>query len=736
MDLESEFGKSGRTKALLGRIGFARGSKIKFVQQMESADCGAACLAMALGIHGRAISLVEARAAAGASRGTDARGILDGAAHHGLRGRGIRIELEEVGLLPRGTILHWDFNHFVVLNHAKKSCVGIVDPSFGPREMSWEEFGKHFTGVALVFEPTEAFVAAAPSRNPVWGYLAHLFNYPSLVARVVVTSVAMRSLALALPVLTGLVVDRVVPRKDQSLLLIVAIGVAIVLSFQVVASLIRSHLLIVLRTKIDTRMTFGFVAHLLALPYSFFTRRSSGDLLLRVGSNTQIRDLLTSSLLSTLLDGALAIGYIVVLLLLSLSLAGATLGIALLQGGAFLLWRKRYSRLASRDLESQARVQSQLVQMFVGIETLKIANAEGRAFEQWANLYVDQLNVSIERSHMMTFVEAINGLLQTAAPLALLGLGAKLVIDGQLSLGTMLAASALATGFLTPVSSLLGSALQLQNLGSHVERLRDVWNTEPEQRRKETIAPPKLTGRLEVKDLSFRYGPKDPFVVRNVSLVIEAGTTVAIVGRSGSGKSTLAALLLGMHTPTEGRIYFDAFDAAELDHQLLRRQLAMVPQAPYIFSGSIRSNIALIDSESSLERVIDASRRACIEQDIRAMTMGFETPVAEGGANLSGGQRQRLALARALLGEPAVILLDEATSSLDATTERLVMTQLNELRATRIVIAHRLSTIASADQILVMEGGRIVEYGRHEEMLQRGGVYAKLVADQTFREAA
>jgi ABC-type bacteriocin/lantibiotic exporter with double-glycine peptidase domain len=718
--------------AALRRLGGRRGGRVPYIQQLEAADCGAACLAMVSAYHGRVVSLDLARAAAGVNRGTDALGIMRGAEQLGLRGRGVRLEISDLRFLPRGSILHWDFNHFVVLDRVKRKVVEIVDPAFGRRVIPMDRFSKHFTGVALAFEPTETFVATPAGRSKVWRYFGQLVAQPSLVLRILVTSVALRVLALALPVLTAMVVDRVVPRSDHSLLFVVGTGVGVVLAFQLLAALIRAHLLIELRTKLDTKMTFGFVSHLLSLPYAFFNRRSAGDLLLRVASNTQIRDLLTSSLLSTLLDGSLAIGYLILLILLSPTLALITVGAGMLQLIVLLLSRHKYARLTAQDLESQARAHSYLVQMLVGIETLKIAGAEDRALEQWANLYIDELNVALQRSRMMALVDSVNSILQSAAPLLLLGAGTLLVMDNQLSLGTMLATTALATGFLTPLASLMSSALQLQMLGSYVERIDDVLAAEPEQRRAGTVAPPRLSGAIEVHHVSFKYGPNDPLVVRDVTLMVQPGSTVAIVGRSGSGKSTLAALLLGLHRPSEGRIVYDGYDLAELDHKLLRQQLGMVPQAPFIFSGSIRQNIALTDPTLPFDRIVSAARRADIDADIRVMGMGYETIVSDGGSTLSGGQRQRLALARALVHDPAVLLLDEATSSLDATTERNVMEKLRELRATRIVIAHRLSTIVRADQIVVMQDGRVVEVGSHHELVHRGGAYAALVADQTF----
>jgi ABC-type bacteriocin/lantibiotic exporter with double-glycine peptidase domain len=409
-----------------------------------------------------------------------------------------------------------------------------------------------------------------------------------------------------------------------------------------------------------------------------------------------------------------------------------TAGVGFLQVLVLLFSRFRYAALAAQDLETQERAQSYLVQMLVGIETLKIAGAEDRALEQWANLYVDQLNVSLSRGRLQALLDSLNALIQSAAPLVLLGVGALLVIDHQIGLGTMLATSALATGFLTPLASLVASALQLQMLGSYVARIDDVLSAEPEQVSGSKVMPPKLTGTIELHRVSFRYGPSEPLVVRDVSLAVAPGQSIAIVGRSGSGKSTLAALLLGLHKPTEGRIVYDGYDLAELDHRGLRHQLGMVPQQPFIFAGSIRSNITLSDPSLPFDRVIAAARRASIHDDIRAMAMGYETPVADGGSTLSGGQRQRLALARALTRDPAVLVLDEATSSLDATTEREVNENLRSLRMTRIVIAHRLSTVVNADRIIVMDEGQIREIGTHEELLAKGGAYAALVADQTF----
>lgn len=719
----------------LRRLEGRRSKRVPFVQQLEVSDCGAACLAMTLAFHGKRITLDEARIATGVNRGTDALSIMQGAETFGLRGRGVRLDLDSLHYLPTGSILHWGLNHFVVLDRIGRTSVDVVDPAYGRRNLSLETFGKQFTGVALVFEPADHFEPTPPGKSKTWRYLVQLLAQRSLIGRVLVTSLALRLFALALPVLTAMLIDRVIPRGDYHMLFVVGTGIGVVLAFHVLSTLIRAHLLIELRTRMDTRMTLGFLGHLLKLPYAYFTRRSSGDLMLRVQSNTQIRELLASSLLSTLLDGGLATLYLAILAILSPILAIVAASAGALQVLMLLLARRKYAELTARDLESQSRAQSYLVQMLVGIETLKLAGAEERALEHWANLYVDELNVALARSRLLAVLDTVTALLQLATPLVLLGVGTVLVIDGGLSLGTMLGASALATGFLSPLSDLVQSVMQLQMLGSYVDRIDDVFATQPEQHHDATVSPPKLSGRIELHDVSFRYGPNDPLVVRNVSVTIAPGSTLAIVGRSGSGKSTLAALLLGLHRPTEGRIIYDGYDLAQLDHRMLRQRLGMVPQNPFIFSGSIRSNIALSDPTVSLERIKAASRRACIDDDIRKMPMGYETIVADGGSTLSGGQRQRIALARALLRDPAALLLDEATSSLDTTTERQIMASIADLSATRIIIAHRLSTVIDADQILVMDNGRVVEMGTHHELFAKRGVYAALVRDQTFAGA-
>jgi ABC-type bacteriocin/lantibiotic exporter with double-glycine peptidase domain len=384
----------------------------------------------------------------------------------------------------------------------------------------------------------------------------------------------------------------------------------------------------------------------------------------------------------------------------------------------------------AESLHAQARSQSYLYQVLGGIEDLKAAGAERRATDHWSNLFVDEINVSLARGRLDALTESAVAGLRVASPLAVLAVGGAQVISGDLSIGGMLALAALSAGFLEPLSTLVTTGLQLQLLGSYMQRIDDVLDAPKEQQDQHVRRAPTLSGRIAAEGVSFRFSRFSPLVVEDVSLEVEPGQTVAIVGRSGSGKTTLGRLLLGLYRPESGRILYEGIDLAELEARSVRSQLGIVTQRPYLFGTSIRENIALSDPSLDLDAVVRAAKLACIDDDIAAMGMAYETIMVDGGASLSGGQRQRVALARALVHAPSILLLDEATSELDALTERAVYKNITGLGCTAIVIAHRLSTIAGADLIVVMDEGRIVERGTHDELLELRGRYHELIASQ------
>jgi ATP-binding cassette, subfamily B, bacterial len=713
------------------RLAPSRSRRIPVVRQLSATECGATCLAMVLGYYRKAVQLQEIRSVMGIGRdGASALAILEAAARYGLRGRGVKIDVDHLAWLPPGAILHWEFNHFVVFERRRGGTIEIIDPGVGRRRVSTEQFSRSFTGVALLLEPSDTFTLSAPGARPIWRHIRSIAAASGQWGRIVVVSLLLQLLALALPVLTGAVVDRVVPRGDVHLLIVLAAGMAGLIGFHFLASMVRAHLLIQLRTLFDARMTLSFLDHLLRLPYAYFQLHSAGDLMMRVNSNANIREMLTSGVLSTVLDGGLVIIYLVLIFAVNVSFGALVSSLALAQLAVFWFSRRRQHDLMGEALTKQARTESYLVELLAGIETLKATGSEMRAGEQWSGLFVDQLNVALERARLGALVDSLQGALRLAAPLLALGFGAMQVLDGALTLGTVLALCALAGAFLGPLGSMVGTATQLQMLSSYLERLGDVLGEAPEQALDQPRRVATLGGRITLENVSFSYASSAPPVVRDISVDIQAGDFVAIVGRSGSGKSTLASLLLGLHKPSAGRICYDDADLGGLDLRSLRQQVGIVNQRAYLFGASLRSNIALSDPLRPLEDVVAAAKLASIHDEISAMPMGYETLLLDGGASLSGGQRQRVALARALLRRPAILLLDEATSALDAVTERAVQEQLAKLPCTRIIIAHRLSTIRDADLILVMDDGRVVEQGRHAELLARAGAYTRLISAQ------
>jgi ATP-binding cassette subfamily B protein len=729
--LELEPGRHTRNDARPSR--FRRGREtIPFYQQTTRADCGAACMTMVLASYGKEVPMREVRDVMGAARdGADASQMLAAADWYGLRTRAVRVpEIENLDCLPSRSILHWQFHHFVVLDRTTDDGAWVVDPAVGRRLVTWSELRTAFTGIAITLEPAAGFTSAERRRSGLGRYLRQLLRESSTLGRVLGTSVLLQALALALPFLTGMVVDRVVPRSDVGLLTALAVGLAGVAAFHFIATLARARLLVRLRVQLDSRMTLDFLDHLVDLPYSFFQARSAGDLMERLNSNATVREILTSGALSGALDGMLVSLYLIIVLVVHPMLGVIVLALGALRVLLFLALRRRHQELTSRSLQVEAASRSYQVEMLAGIETLKSLGAERRAVEHWSNLFADELNVALQRGRLNATFDSVLAALTTASPFVILIYGALEVVRGDLSLGTMLAVSALAAGFFAPLSALVSTALQMQMLGSYFERIDDVLDAPPEQPRGTSLARPRLAGRITLDRVSFRYNAAAPLVVNDVSLDIAAGSFVALVGPSGAGKSTLAHLLVGLYRPTTGRILYDGFDLAGLDLRAVRGQLGIVNQQPYLFGGSIAGNLSLADPSLPRNRLIEAARLAQIHDDIMEMPLGYDTLLGDGGFSVSGGQYQRLALARALVHRPAILLLDEATSSLDTATERRIQDHLAALRCTRIVIAHRLSTVRAADVILVMDQGAVVERGSHDELMGHRGRYEELVAVQ------
>ena len=711
------------------------------ILQLNAVECGAACLAMILGYFGRKTRLEECRARCDPGRdGVTAQTIVDAARDFGLRTRALSLAAGNVAAVQLPCIAYWKNNHFVVLERWSKERATLIDPAWGRRQLSAADFEDGFSGVVLQFEPGPSFDSRpAPGCGVTLTFLRRIWRTAGttrILFQIVAATLLLQSFGFALPLLTKWIVDRVLPLKETGEMNILCAGALVVAVATGSVAYLRGALLIRLERQVDSHMMLGFFQHLLSLPYRFFQQRSSGDLLMRLASNSTIREALASYTTSAVLDGALVIVFLITLLRISPAFALAASVIAVIEVAVLIATASRLRCLVDSDVASQSASQSCLIESLTGITTLKASGAERATLARWSTLLTKQVNASAQRSSYMAKVEAVMTMLRTSSPLFLLWLGGTMVMNGSMSLGTMLAMNALAAAFLQPVASLVVSGQRLQLAGSHLERIADVMQAQPEQDSRSARPAPPLSGRIELRGVSFRYDSHSPKVLDNVSLNIYPGEKVALVGRTGSGKSTLAKLLLGLYTPTEGEILYDGMPIHAMDLQSLRSRWGTVLQDAFVFSSSLRDNIAFHDPALSVSDLVRAAGIAEIHSEILQMPMKYETRIDEGGVSLSGGQRQRLAIARAVASYPSLLLLDEATSHLDALTEATVDRNLDALTCTRIVIAHRLSTIQNADRIVVLDEGRIVETGTHSQLLARDGVYAALVLQQCKSNAS
>lgn len=707
--------------------------KVPELLQMNAVECGAACLAMILSYYGRRTSISEVYTSTGVGRdGLSALSIVQTARRYGLKVRTVSLQVNDFRFVTLPAIVHWEFNHFLVVERWSPSSVDVVDPASGRKRLSAQEFDAGFTGIIIMLEPGQEFNTHTDGASlSLWKYLTqYLKRSPFMFLQILGASLLLQAFGLVVPFFTKIVVDTIIPSRTITLLPLLGLGLLIVLFAQLVTTLARALLLIYLQARIDASITSSFFEHLLKLPLRFFQQRSSGDILARVASNTTIRDLISNEFVSTILDGGMVLIYLAILLSFSFVFGLIALGIGLLQIILLVATYAPVRKLARRELDAIGETQGYVTEMLTGIVPLKAAGAEQRAFQRWSNFFLKQLNISVQLHRTTSIVSSFISTLNTLAPLALLWIGTNEILSGSMEIGTMLALSALAGEFLTPLSSLANSGQLLQMARSHLERLGDVVEAKAEQDMQSVQQPPRLTGRIELKQVSFRYDPHAPEALKDINLSICPGQKIAIVGRTGSGKSTLGKLLLGLCMPTEGELLYDNLPLCALDLSAVRAQIGSVMQDAHIFSGSVRQNITFNHPDISMEQVMRAAQMAALHDDILRMPMRYETFIAEGGSALSGGQRQRLALACALAHEPAILLLDEATSALDVVTERTIEQNLRSLKCTQIVIAHRLSTICRADCILVLDEGRIVESGSHQELLEKNGYYTRLIRNQ------
>jgi ATP-binding cassette subfamily B protein len=711
--------------------------RVPVLTQMSATECGAACLAMVLSYYGHKTSVAEVSNDCGVGRdGLSALSIVRAARSYRLQVKAISSDLDNFQYISLPAIVHWQFNHFLVVEKWTPHGIEVVDPATGRRKLTMAEFDAGFTGICVTLWPGRGFVRrkGVPRFAMLRRYIVNAIKVASAsLFQVLISSLISLLFGFIMPITTEFVIDKIIPQSLYNGLLVFGLGMLIFMLATLVLETIRSVILVKLTVLIDASLVLGFFDHLIALPLKFFQLRSSGDIISRMESNTVIRNTINAQLIGMLLDSCSVVVYLVILYIYSPLFAALSFGFGLLQILLVLATTRPLLSLLNRSLERQSRSLGYLTEVLSGIAALKAAGIEQLARDRWAGFFFAEMDATVRRDYFSTFVMMAERFLISLSPLVLLLVGAKEVMDGILSLGTMLALQSLSASFLMPLTSLANAGRQIQLAYAHLDRVADIMQAEPEQKDLSPIPTPRLTGHIRLADVGFQYDPNSPPVLHNINLTIKPGQKVAIVGRSGAGKSSLGKLLLALYLPTQGEIFYDNLPLHKLNYREVRAQFGVVMQDVGVFSGSIRENISMGIPGITLDEVIQAAVLADLHNDIIQMPMDYETQVSEGGSSLSGGQRQRLALARALVRCPSVLLLDEATSSLDVVTEQRVEANLRRLPCAQIIIAHRLSTIRNADMILAVDQGTIVESGTHEELLQRNGFYSHLIQSQMER---
>jgi ATP-binding cassette subfamily B protein RaxB len=690
------------------------GGRVPMVLQTEAAECGLACLSMIVRYHGHPSDLAELRRRHGMSlRGATLKDLVRIAEALRLAARPVRLELEELSQLETPSILHWDLNHFVVLVRAGRRGVVIHDPSVGIRRLSLAEVSKHFTGVALELTPTGGFEPdAAPPRIRLRGLVGHVVGLNRSLGQLFLLALALEVLAALSPLFMQWVVDDALVSADRPLLTTLALGFALLLAFKVTLSTMRGWMVIALGASLKVQGRANLFSHLVGLPASYFETRHLGDVMSRFGSQETILQAITTDLVEAVLDGFLAIITLGLMFVFAPGLSAVVLVCALLYG--LLRWAS-YSPLRRASAETitwAARRDTHFLETLRGIKTIKLFNAQEERRVHWLNLLVETVNRQITTQRLQLLFRTTNSALIGALGIGVVWLGAQAVLDNSFSAGMLLAFIAYKDQFLERVSGLIDKGLDLQMLRLHAERLADIALSAPEPRGPSAslvVPRERRPVSIELRKLRFRYSENDPWVLDGLNMRIEAGESVAIAGSSGCGKTTLLKILASLLSPTEGEILVDQVPLSHLGVEGYRAMLGVVMQDDSLFAGSIADNISFFSERPDAKRIEECARTAAVHDDILAMPMGYSTLMGDMGTVLSGGQKQRVLIARALYREPSILLLDEATSHLDVDRERAVNAAVRQSHVTRIIVAHRLETIRSADRVIFLDQGQLVE---------------------------
>ena len=701
---------------------------------MEAVECGAAALSIVLSWHGRFVSLEELRSACGVSRdGSKASNIVKAAKSYGLIGKGFKKELPALKGMTPPFIVFWNFNHFLVVEGFAKKWVYLNDPGSGPRKVTWDEFDQSFTGVVLTFEKAPDFHKGGKKAELVGRAVAAAARQPDRPDLRSAGDAGPGGANIAVPVFSRVFVDRFLVGGLHDWLhpLLIAMSLAAVAS-AVLTGLQQSALL---KTEMSLSLSGSaqFFWHVLRLPMEFFAQRDSGDIGQRVNINDTVATVLSGEL-ATNMVGMLLIGFYAALMFqynVPLTLIG--IGIAVLNIMALRYVARTRTDANRRLQQDRGKLMGTSMGGLQVIETLK-SNGSDDFFARWAGYQAKVFNAEQELSASSLALSGIPPILTALNGAAIIGIGGINVMDGVLTMGMLLAFQTMMTNFEDPVNRVLGLGQRFQELHADIARLDDVLRYEEDRNIDSDVqldtpgAVHRLDGHLDLHAVTFGYSRLEKPLIEGFNLSLKPGQRVAIVGASGSGKSTVAKLVSGLYAPWAGQVLYDGKPRNLIPRAVLNQALAMVDQDIFLFEGTIRQNLTMWDETIPERVIVEAARDACIHDDINTRPGGYEYKVQEGGRNFSGGQRQRLEIARALVSNPKLLVLDEGTSALDPTTEKKVIDSLHRRGCACLIVAHRLSTIRDCDEIVVLSHGQVVERGTHEEMIGRNGPYARLLS--------
>jgi ATP-binding cassette subfamily B protein RaxB len=693
-------------------ISFGFGPRLPLILQTEAAECGLACLGMVAGYHGFSTDLASLRRQHPISqKGSTLAHLIQIAGRLQLGTRPLKLDLDHLSQLKLPCILHWNFNHFVVLKEVGSKSVTIHDPGFGRRIIPMSEVSKAFTGVALELWPNPEFKPQEQKQTiKLRSLMGRVTGIGRSFGQILILALALEVFALISPFFLQWVIDNVIVSADRDLLTTLAIGFGLLMLMQQVITGVRSWAIMYMGTTLNLQWRANVFTHLVRLPVQYFEKRHLGDVVSRFGSIDLIQHTLTTSFLEAILDGLMAIITLVMMFIYSPRLAGIAIAAMFLYGVSRWIWYQPLRNATEEQIIHAAKQQSHFLETVRGVKVIKLFQRQDERRATWLTLLADQINADLRTQKLQLLFRQVNGVLFGLENILIIWLGATLILDGNFSVGVFLAFNAYKSQFDTRVTSLIDKFFEVKMLQLQGERLADIVLTEPEALHgsQGVMQDTALAPTIDITGLRYRYAEHEPLVLDGVNLSIRAGESVAIVGPSGCGKTTLMNVLLGILPPTDGDVLIGGVSLKLAGVDVLRKMVGTVLQDDVLFAGSITDNISFFDPHVDMEWVAQCAVMAAVMPEIAAMPMGFNTLVGDMGTVLSGGQKQRVLLARALYKRPAILFLDEATSHLDIAKEHQVNEAVKALHMTRVIVAHRPETIASADRVIVLNGGKVV----------------------------